>query len=71
MASGGIEGPSLETATLLPWPIRSLFSRLAGWLSVMRVQRVCDESVVKGPVQAQLERGTLQSWDGREVRSHP
>ena len=46
-ASGGIEGRSLETGTLLPWPIRSLFSRVAGWLSVMWVQRVCDESVVR------------------------
>lgn len=69
MALGGIEGRSLETGTLLPWPIRALFSRLAGWLSVMRVQRVCDKSEVNGPAQAKLERGTLQSWDGREVRS--
>ncbi len=61
MASDGIEGPSLETGTLLPWPNRFLFSRVASWLSVMVVQRVCDESGVKGPAQAKLERGTLQS----------
>ena len=61
MALDGIEGRSLETGTLLRWPIRSLLSRVAGWLSVMWVQRVCDESVVKGPAQAKLERGTLQS----------
>ena len=55
MASGGIEGRSLETGTLLPWPIQALFSRVAGWWSVMGVQRVCDESGVKGPAQAMVQ----------------
>jgi hypothetical protein len=62
MASGReSKGASLETGTLLPWPIRFLFSRVAGWLSVMVVLRVCDESGVKGPAQAKFKRGTLQS----------
>ena len=65
----GLKGRLWRRGHFFPGQIRFLFSRVAGWLSVMVVQRVCDESGVKDPAQAKLERGTLQSWDGGEVRA--
>jgi hypothetical protein len=73
MAFGRRRGPSLETGTLQPWPIRSSLSSKMGGKSVMRGPDVCDEKVrgqiaeVKTPAASHVSKTARRGAPGAKT----